>query len=209
MNKEITISVPKNWKGVTLRQYLEMQKDLESYSDNEEALNVLIIKHLCGIPVDLVTKIDVDTFAKIKSDLSSFLADVEHPLQRIIKIGEVEYGFEPDLSNMAYGAYVDISKYNELKISDKWAEIMSILYRPVTKKNGQYYNIETYKGTNRSELFMDVPMDVHFGALFFFKGLLKDLLKDIQKSLTDLEGLPPNIRSILEQSGAHISRLFN
>lgn len=209
MKQEITIQVPKSWKGITLRKYLNMQSELESYSDSEEASNAVIFKNLCDIDVRILPQLPIETYNSIKADLAQFLGSVEHDLQRIIKIGDVEYGFEPDLSNMAYGAYLDISKYDELKISKKWAEIMSILYRPVTKTNGKYYNIKEYDGKLNGELFMEVPMDVHFGALFFFKGLLKDLLNDIPKSLMDLEEILPNTKSILAESGEVIHRLFN
>jgi hypothetical protein len=102
---------------------------------------------------------------------------------------------------MAYGAYVDISKYEEITINDKWAEVMSILYRPVTQKLGKFYDTKTYDGHIDGEKWLDVGMDKHWGALFFFVNLLKDLLKDTQKSLMDSEVIPHNIKLILERSG--------
>jgi hypothetical protein len=121
----------------------------------------------------------------------------------------VEYGFEPNLSNMAYGAYVDISKYETIGVDEKWAEIMSILYRPVTKKTGALYDTKTYDGVLYPEKFMEVGMDVHFGALFFFKNLLVDLQKDTLSSLTGLTELPPNMKSVLEKSGVLTQALSN
>ena len=105
---------------------------------------------------------------------------------------------------MAYGAYVDISKYESIAIDEKWAEIMSILYRPVTQKLGALYDIKTYNGNIDKDLFMNVPMDVHFGALFFLINLQADLLKGIQKSLMGSMELPHSIQHILEKSGNHI-----
>jgi hypothetical protein len=113
----------------------------------------------------------------------------------------VEYGFEPNLSQMSYGAYVDISKYETLVIDDKWAEIMSILYRPVIKKQGKLYDIESYKGEIHKEKFLNIGMDIHFGALFFFNNLLVDLLKDTQKSLMQSTEIPHSIKSILARNG--------
>jgi hypothetical protein len=104
---------------------------------------------------------------------------------------------------------VDISKYETFEINEKWAEIMSILYRPLLKTTGKLYDIKAYDGNIDGEKFMDVPMDVHFGTLFFLKTLLKDLLKDTQKSLTGLTGLPQNIKSVLEKNGNLTQALSN
>jgi hypothetical protein len=201
MKQEIEIKVPTNWSAVTLEKYLKLQKDMEIYKDEEGAYTAILFHHLCGFPVEFISKLDVDTYSKIKRDLAGFLNTTEHPLQRIITIDGVEYGFEPNLSQMSYGAYVDISKYESLAIDEKWSEIMSILYRPVTKKQGKLYDIQTYKGELDKEKFLNVGMDVHFGALFFFKNLLVDLLKDIQKSLMQSTEIPPSIKSILARNG--------
>jgi hypothetical protein len=103
---------------------------------------------------------------------------------------------------MAYGAYVDITKYETIEINKQWAEIMSILYRPVTSKKGKLYDIKPYDGEIDAEKFLNVGMDVHFGAIFFFKTLLKDLLNfTLKYSAKEMETLSPNIRKILERSG--------
>lgn len=209
MEKEIIIKVPNQWSAVTLRTYLNMQKELKAYSDDEDAMTAVMFHHLCKVPVEWIQQLDIQTYTNIKVELASFLGEVELPLQRFITIDGVEYGLEPNLSNMSYGAYVDISKYDELAIDDKWAEILSILYRPITKKNGQYYDIKPYDGNLDGEKFLDLGMHISFGALFFFKDLLKDLLNDTLKSLKDSEGIPHNIKLILERSGdliAHSSK---
>jgi hypothetical protein len=209
MKQEIEIKVPTSWSAVTLEKYLKLQKDMEIYKDEEGAYTAILFHHLCEFPVELITKIDVDTYSKIKRDLAGFLNSTELPLQRIITLDGIEYGFEPNLSQMSYGAYVDISKYETLAIDDKWSEIMSILYRPVTKKQGKLYDIQTYKGEIDKEKFLNVGMDVHFGALFFFKNLLMDLLSDIQKSLMQSPEIPHNIKLILERNGNLIRHFTN
>jgi hypothetical protein len=110
---------------------------------------------------------------------------------------------------MAYGAYLDIAKYDTFTIDENWAKIMSILYRPVIGKTGALYEIKTYDGYIDEDKFLEVPMDVHFGSLFFFVRLLTDLPNSIQKSLMDTEEIPHNIKSILEKSGKIIPPLSN
>jgi len=209
MKQEIKIEVPTKWSAVTLRQYLALRKDLDTYAGEEEAITACLFHHLCKFPLEYIQQLNIDTYIAIKQDLINFFNNIDMPLQKFITIDGVEYGFEPDLSRMAYGAYVDISKYETFEINEKWAEIMSILYRPLLKTTGKLYDIKAYDGNIDGEKFMDVPMDVHFGTLFFLKTLLKDLLKDTQKSLTGLTGLPQNIKSVLEKNGNLTQALSN
>jgi hypothetical protein len=209
--RAVTIEVPKNWAAVTLKQYIDLKKDMDAYAGEHEAVLACMFHHLCKFPVEYIQGLDMNTYSAIVNDMTSFLADVELPLQKFITIDGVEYGFEPNLSQMSYGAYVDISKYESIEINDKWADIMSILYRPVTKKVGKLYDIEPYKAKIDGSKFLDVTMDVHFGAIFFFKTLLKDLLSFIPKSLTKEMGMeiPHSMQSILERSGNLIHHLSN
>jgi hypothetical protein len=209
MKQEIKIEVPTKWSAVTLRQYLALRKDLDTYVGEEEAITACLFHHLCDFPLEYIQQLNIDTYIAIRQDLINFFNNIDLPLQKFIQINGVEYGFEPDLSRMAYGAYVDISKYETFEINEKWAEIMSILYRPLIKTTGKLYDIKAYDGTIDGDKFMDVSMDIHFGTLFFLKTLLKDLLKDTQKSLTGLTGLPQNIKSVLERNGNLIQALSN
>jgi hypothetical protein len=209
MKQEIKIEVPTKWSAVTLNKYLALRKDLETYNGEEEAITACLFHHLCNFPLEYIQQLNIDTYIAIRQDLINFFNNVDLPLQKFITIDGVEYGFEPDLSRMAYGAYVDISKYETFEINEKWAEIMSILYRPLIKTTGKLYDIKAYDGTIDGEKFMNVSMDIHFGTLFFLKTLLKDLLKDTQKSLTGLTGLPQTIKSVLERNGNLIQALSN
>lgn len=201
MKQEVKIEVPNDWSAVTLKKYLALKKDMDTYEGDEEALTACLFHHLCQFPLQYIQQLDIDTYIAIKSNLVSFFNKADLPLKRIIEIDGVQYGFEPDLSRMPYGAYVDISKYQSIAIDKQWAEIMSILYRPVIKTSGQLYDIAQYEGKIDGDKFMEVPMDVHFGALFFFVTLLKDLQNDTLKSLTDMTEIPPSIKLTLERSG--------
>jgi hypothetical protein len=130
-------------------------------------------------------------------------------LQRFVWIDGVEYGFEPNLSNIVYGAYADITQYDAVTIDKNWAKIMSILYRPVVKRISDMYEIETYQGKIDEEKWLNVTMDIHFGALFFFVHLSMDLLKDTLKSLTQMPEIPANIKSVLVKSGEHMQQSLN
>lgn len=207
MKQEIQIVTPNDYSAITLKQYLALQRDLKAYEGDKEAITATLFYHLCGVTPDILRKIDTQTFTQISDRLFSFISQNEFDLKRFVTIKGVEYGFEPDLSKMAYGAYVDISKYEKLDIDEDWKKIMAILYRPVSKKIGKLYEIEPYTGKEEVEHWNDVNMEVHFGALFFFINLSKDLLNTTLKSLIQEEEIPQNIKSILVESGEIISRL--
>lgn len=209
MKQEIKIEVPTKWSAVSLKKYLDLRKDLDTYAGEEEAITACLFHHLCDFPLEYIQQLNIDTYIAIRQDLINFFNNIDLPLQKFITVDGVEYGFEPDLSRMAYGAYVDISKYETFEINEKWAEIMSILYRPLIKTTGKLYDIKAYDGNIDGEKFMNVSMDIHFGTLFFLKTLLKDLLKDIQKSSMELTGLPQTIKSVLERNGNLIQVLSN
>jgi hypothetical protein len=208
MIKEIELKVPTSYADISLKKWLTLQKEMKNYEGNDDAISALLLFHLCGLDPAYLKGIAVEHYNEIKTELGNFLQDVELPLQRLITIGGVEYGFEPNLSKMAYGAYADVSKFDTIAIDDNWAKVMNILYRPVKHKKGELYSIETYTGKEDYEKFFDVPMDVHFGALFFLLNLQSSLLNSILKSSMEMEALH-NIRPILEKNGAHIQRLLN
>lgn len=209
MKKEIEIVVPTNWSAVTLTQYLELQKDLVAYGDDDIAYVATLLYHLCGVKPSMIPQLPTDVLNSIKTDLRGFMGQSNYELQRIIKIDGKEYGFEPNLSTMSYGAYLDITKWESITIDKNWNKIMSILYRPIKKKTAGLYTIEPYDSAKtKPEIFDNIGMDVHFGAVFFFLRTLTDLVNDTLNSLKEAE-LPPNIKSTLEKNGEVIKQLYN
>lgn len=183
MKKTIQITMPEGWSDITLGKYLDLMKELENYKDNEDASTAVMLYKLCGIEPSLLSNVSKQSYNQLRAELTQFLEPKELPLQRFVWIDGVEYGFEPNLSRIAYGAYADISKYDTITIDDNWAKIMSILYRPITKHSKELYNIETYEGIIDGSKWLEVGMDVHFGALFFFVHLSTDLQTYILNSM--------------------------
>ena len=209
MKKTIKVLALTEWKDVTLKKYLHMMADIEAYKDDEDAVTSLMLHHLAGIPYEEMTNVSAESFNILKEKISKFLKPEDMELQKFVTIGNTEYGFEPNLSKMTYGAYADISQYDTISVDKNWGKIMSILYRPVTKKDRHgLYPIEKYTGNIDEKLWLDVTMDVHFGTLFFFLNLQLDLMNDTLKSLTEKE-FHPNINTILEESGEAIQQYSN
>jgi len=208
MVKEVTLSIPTSYGDISLKKWLEFQQELKNYEGDEDAITALMLSYLCGLDSEYIPHISIEDYAMIRNELGKFINNTELPLQRFIMVNGVEYGFEPNLSNMTYGAFADITKFNTITIDDNWAKIMSILYRPVLKKVGDTYTIKAYTGDIDHKPFLELGMDIHFGCLFFFVNLSTDLLNSILKSTMQME-LPPSIKSILVKNGEHIKQLLN
>lgn len=204
--QQLQIEIPQSWNDITLEKYLELQTDLKTYSDDEDAMTSILMHHLCGIDPNITNGLAVTDYHMIKNDLSSFMSTVELPLQKFITIEGVPYGFEPNLSKMSYGAFLDITKYPALAIDKNWPNIMSVLYRPIATMERHHYTLEPYTGEDGSNLFLKVPMDIHFGALFFFINLWTDLLSGTLNSTKIMKELPQELRPILERSGRVIQQ---
>ncbi len=213
MKKEIKITVPKDYSAVNLKKYLGIQKDLDDYKDDEQAQDAFLLYNLCGITPEVARALDNDTVTSIKKDLYALLNKQDYELTRLITIDGVEYGFEPNLSEMAYGAYLDIPKSDVISIDKNWGKTLSILYRKVTKKQGALYEIEPYNSKHLldEKKWLDINMDFHFGCFFFFTRTYKDLMNAILKSSREEalkeETLSPHIKQILVTSGEVINQL--
>lgn len=208
MKENLRITIPTEWKDIQLGKWLLIQKDLENYKDEVDAQMGILIHHFTGLSFDDMVHMSKDSYNNIKTKIESFPNPEDLELQRFVTIDGVEYGFEPNLAEIAYGAYVDITQYQSITIDKNWSKIMSILYRPVTKKLKDLYEIEPYSGKIDGEKWLEVTMDVHYGAMFFFLHTSMDLVQGILNSLKEME-LPPNIKSILAKSGKDMLQFTN
>ena len=85
---------------------------------------------------------------------------------------------------------------------------MAVLYRPVTTRIKDKYQIEAYDGSKYQEQMMYMPLDVALSSMVFFYHLNKELLsltlsyldRNIPNTLT------PQQQERLEQSGVGINQ---
>ena len=73
----------------------------------------------------------------------------------------------PNLDKISIGEYIDIeSNVSGFKNMHK---AMAVLYRPVTKKHKDKYQIEEYSGSQEySEALKYMPLNAALGAMVFF-----------------------------------------
>jgi hypothetical protein len=203
---QVELTVPTSWETITLRKYLDYINDAKNYEGDAEAVTAITLWHFCGLKPELMNKVSVQSLALLKHKLNQFIGNQEQELQRKIWIDGQAYGFEPNLSTMSYGAYLDITKWDTFTIDENWAKIMNILYRPITFEKEGMYTIKPYDGKDNHEKFLDLGMDIHFGALFFFINLSRDLLNATLNYMTE-EDIPQSIKQTLVRSGELIQHL--
>ena len=209
MGKEITLTIPTDWNGISLKKYLNLQKELNNYSDDEDAMVAIMLQELCGLDAKYLKGLAVNDYLMLRNELNTFITRVDHNLIPIVEWKGVKYGFEPNLSQMSYGAYLDISKFDTISIDDNWVKIMNILYRPIIEQKGEMYSTKAYtSGVDNTKDMLEWGMDIHFGAMFFFLHLSTDLVISIPNYLKGVEE-HPEIMRILQKSGEVTKQLLN
>lgn len=205
---KVKVRIPTDWNDITLETYLKYRKTLDLYKDDDEDELDMIDKSiiisldiLCGVAPNFASQMPIEMLQHVMDSLNKFMTETKFDLQRIITIDGIEYGFEPNLSNMAYGAYLDISKYDKITIDTNWTKIMAILYRPILSKSGKLYEIKEYTGMEDDTIFLKTTMDINFGCIGFFLHLSKDLALYTLKSLKEGQEMNLLLQSIMERSG--------
>ena len=93
-----------------------------------------------------------------------------------------EYGFIPNWDELTMGEWIDLDN----ACTDFWQnahKVMSILFRPVTRRWKDQYEIEPYTAKEDSSVFLDMPADQVAGALLFFSTTRNELLTTLRFSL--------------------------
>lgn len=171
---KIELTIPTTLNDIKLVQY---QKFLKVVEENEEGefLQQKMVQLFCGIDLKDVASIRYKDVAEITANINNLFTKENHFIQRF-KMGGVEFGFIPNLDEMTTGEYMDLDSY----ITD-WNTMhnaMAVLYRPITNKLGNKYQIEEYKGSvTYADVMRHAPLDVVLGAMVFFYNLGNDLLK--------------------------------
>jgi hypothetical protein len=208
MKKEIEIRVPRDWNGITLKKYLQLKRDLDVYGGEEMGYLATLLYHLCGVGTDVLPQLPMDIINSIHKDLSGFLSKNDLPLIPTFQLDGKMWGIEPNLSQMAYGMYLDITRFDTIQVDENWVEIMNILYRPIKSKTVKLYELEPYTAQDNRDILINAPMDVVWGAYFFFLHTSTDLLQSILNSLKEVEHLPNTLQD-LAKNGEAINLLLN
>jgi len=200
---KLNILVPDSLNDITLNQYQKFDKI--NTEDNKGSSFILhkMIEIFCNVDLKDIATIKYNDVNKVSKHISK-LFENKPELIPTFTHNNIEYGFIPQLDDMTLGEYIDLDNYlSEWKTNHK---AMSVLYRPIKHKRANRYQIEDYDGANDN--LKDMPLDVVFGAMFFFYLLNEELLKITLKYLEKetAETLTLQQKETLAQNGVFINR---
>lgn len=190
------LTLPENISEVTLGQYQTYMALLQNEGLAELDFKRQKVEVFTGIPADDLTGIK-------KKDLTEILDHIDKALETGVKfqnrimIGEMEFGFIPNLDNITMAEFVDLQKYNtEI---ENLHRTMAILFRPILNKDRfDNYSIEPYEGTKEyAEAMKGISLQAVNGALGFFYHLAKELRLHIQTSTMEVQAKVRRLESIL------------
>ena len=182
---KVELSVPSNLESIELWQYQKYMGVVETNKDQEatEFLNLKLIEIFCGVSLKDVSSINIKDFNKITEIIGNAFAE-KTPLIRHFELDGIEFGFVPNLDKISIGEYIDIE--SNLSGFKNMHKAMAVLYRPVTKKHKEKYQVEEYIGHDEyAEAMKYMPLNAALGAMVFFYRLEKDLLNTTLKCLEE------------------------
>jgi hypothetical protein len=187
---KIRVNIAANAKAVTLGQYI----DYCNAVDAAERVRVIT-----GKSMDSIKLLQASVIDEIIMKFEAAVQLCTDGFERKVRIGAIELGFIPDLTEMTFGEYVDLDSactglYKDGKLdADAALKMMSILYRPVTAKWAGRYDIDKYDSTKVGRYIDTVKMltlDHVLNVLVFFSSLEQELygssLDYLAKEITEI-----------------------
>lgn len=179
---KVDIYVPSSISEIPLCHYQEFLK-LQATSNDQEFIAQKMVEIFCGLQLKDVVKLKVTSVNELIVHFTKIFKE-KPKFKPTFKIGDVEFGFIPNLENITFGEYVDLENY-----LSKWEDFhkaMAVMYRPITIRKGDKYEIMEYTGAAAfSEGMKFAPMDVAIAASVFFWTLGSELLSATLDYLTN------------------------
>ena len=178
MKVELDVKIPTSMSAINLYQYqkyIDITKGLDMEEEGSARfVNLKALEIFCDLKLKDTYKLPLNTFDTVLSQVNDCLAEKTPLIKRFWFKGshgvEVEYGLIPDLHEMSFGEYVDLDTF----ISD-WKNMhkaMAVLFRPITSKKNDLYQIEEYESALKyADNMKHMPLNVALGAMVFFYRL--------------------------------------
>ena len=169
-----TIKIPTDLNEIPLKSYQKFISVVDKSNDDEFICHKMI-EIFCGLRLRDVFEVRWKDVQDIAIHMTQLFKN-KPEFQKSFTIQNIEFGFIPDLENMSFGEYIDLS--NNINKMDTFHKAMAVLYRPIKFKKGDKYEIEKYEGSaNYAEVMKFAPLGIVLGAKVFFWNLTNDLLK--------------------------------
>ena len=154
----MTFKVPLKYADLTLGQLMILQTEEDRFKRVASCADITI-EELRTAPMSDVIKADEHLKRIADEETGRHL--------KVIELNGQQYGFIPNWQEFSLGEWIDIEEYS----GDFWNnahKIMSILYRPLLRRQGDAHTIEKYTSKEDSEVFKQLPADLFGGCILFF-----------------------------------------
>lgn len=202
---QIEIEVPNNLSEITLSQYTRYLNLIETNKDIEHIDKFMSLKMLeifCNVPYKSAMQFKITDVNRVVDHLVELL-NQKPDLVHTFSIGDTEFGFIPKLDDMTFGEYIDLDQF--LGSWDNMYKAMAVLYRPINKRVGKFYNIKEYTGDSYWEAMQLTPLDAVLSSTLFFYHLGIDLSKLMTNSLMENQ-VEVTLPKDLEKNGVGINQ---
>lgn len=172
----MTFKVPLKYADLTLGQLITIQTEEDRFKRVASCADVSI-EELRDVPMSEVTQADEHLKRIAEEETGRHL--------KVIELNGQQYGFIPNWQEFSLGEWIDIEEYS----GDFWNnahKIMSILYRPIVRRQGDAHTIEKYTAKEDSEVFKQLPADLFGGCILFFLNSRRTLLHTMKSSLMEV-----------------------
>ena len=176
--ERINLSIPNKWSDITIETY-QKYVTIQDSKGKEKTKILKSLALLCNTNLSIVKKMYYKDLLTIMDIIKELIDNepTETDFKKIIDFKGQQYGFVPNLSKLTTGEYIDLQTYSKRPI-ESLHNIMSILYRPITKQVNNRYAIENYDPDQfKEELFKECTMDIALSSLGFFLTLGEALMR--------------------------------
>lgn len=168
------IEVPQDINDITVGEYIKFSEINKDETD-EEFLIHKTINIFCGVSMKDIMNMDINDAEMIASDIFHALSK-DCDFSDKFTLNGIEYGFITSLEGLTLGEYIDLETY--LKDQKDLHKAAAVMYRPITKKYKDLYEIENYTSSIKTqELMKQAPVGIISQAVVFFYNIAKELLK--------------------------------
>lgn len=177
---KVTLTIPEGMHDLTIERYRQLQIALERETSEINKV-CAAVSVLCEVDEWVVKGMSKAQFTEVSRDLEWATKPREDwPLVPTCFIGGKEYGIIPDLTDITVGEFADLDRLvQDGKTFDNLEAVMAILYRPVTERWNDFYDIEPYDPKPKDvEVMKGMRMNVALGAVVFFWRIAEVLASD-------------------------------
>ena len=191
--------LPQNLSEITIEKYIKAINIIEN-EDVELVVMLRLLNLFSGKSLEQLVEYPLTELDKNYQHIAKVL-NGKPKFQKTFYLDGKEYGFIPNLEQMKSGEYIDLTN----NLGKDILASMAVMYRPITRKFKDVYDIEKYNGTDNKEIFKNAPISVYLGAQVFFWNLTNDLLKLMPQFLE--KELTAEQIADLEKNGVGLSQL--